>query len=293
MARGEFLKVSDKINVADDVQKQGDDLPLHQMIREAMDRRGMSNNALAKAAGVSEGTIRNLLRDEVNPDATGPKAHVLKQVAEIMELDDLRVFQAAGYIRKDHLESHLTLQAEFLATRFDKLPADKQELLMGMLTSLEKVSGIASPSETVQDVLDEVRKLRKQYPLFQERRFVLTDRLGRFLGGAVGKLTNDTVETICEGAVLDRLQVLFRRDLAQPITRDIVRRVVAHSNATVALNALLPHKNIPSNIEKLYWLIFPENKSIEDLDEETLRAIEALWLLLVRVSNGQQHEIAE
>jgi len=43
----------------------------------------------------------------------------------------------------------------------------------------------------------------------------------------------------------------------------------------------------------LYWLIFPENKSIEDLDEETLRAIEALWLLLVRVSNGQQHAINE
>jgi transcriptional regulator with XRE-family HTH domain len=293
IARGKFLKVSDKINVADDRQETPEDLPLHEMIREAMDRRGMSNNALAKASGVVEGTIRNLLREEGNPDATGPKAHVLKQVAEVLELDDLRVFQAAGYIRKDRLESHLSLRAEFLATRFDKLPADKQELLLGMLTSLEKMSGIASPSETVQDVLDEVRKLRKQYPLFNTRRFVLTDRLGRFLGGAMGKLTNDTIETICEDAVLERLQVLFRRDLSQPISRDILRRVVSHTSATVALNALLPHKNIPSNIEKLYWLIFPENKSLEDLDEDTRNAIEALWRLLVRIGTPQQHEGAE
>ena len=293
IARGKFLKVSDKINVADDRQETPEDLPLHEMIREAMDRRGMSNNALAKASGVVEGTIRNLLREEGNPDATGPKAHVLKQVAEVLELDDLRVFQAAGYIRKDRLESHLSLRAEFLATRFDKLPADKQELLLGMLTSLEKMSGIASPSETVQDVLDEVRKLRKQYPLFSTRRFVLTDRLGRFLGGAMGKLTNDTIETICEDAVLERLQVLFRRDLAQPISRDILRRVVSQTNATIALNVLLPHKNIPSNIEKLYWLIFPENKSLEELDEGTRNAIEALWQLLVRIGTPQQHEDAE
>jgi len=269
------------------------DIPLHALIREAMDRRGMSNLGLAKAAGVSEGTIRNLLREEFDPDATGPKAHVLKQVAEILELDDLRVFQAAGYIRKDHLESHLSLRAEFLATRFDKLPADKQELLLGMLASLEKVSGIPSPSEEVRDVLDEIRKLRKQFPIFKERRFVLTDRLGRFLGSAFGKLTNETIEGMAEDAILSRLEMLFRRDLTQPLTRERIRQVLAHPHATVALNALLPHKNIPSNAEKLYWLIYPENKELEFLDQETLSAIEALWLLLVRVSGLSIHETAE
>lgn len=257
---------------------------LSQILREALDRRGMSNLALAKAAGVSEGTIRNLLREEFDPDATGPKAHVLKQIAEILELDDLRLFQAAGYIRREHLESHLSLRAEFLATRFDKLPDDKQELLLGMLASLEKVSGIPSPSQEVQDVLDEIRNLRKRFPMFRERRFVLTDRLGRFLGGTLGKLTNDTIESLSEGSVLDRLQLLFRKDSKHPITRELIRQVLAHPNATVALNALLPHKNIPSNVEKLFWLLHPENKDLETLDEETLRGVEALWLLLIQVT---------
>jgi transcriptional regulator with XRE-family HTH domain len=267
------------------------DPTLSAMIREAMDRRGMSNLALAKAAGVSEGTIRNLLRDDIDPDATGPKAHVLKNVAEALELDDLRVFQAAGYIRKDRLESHLSVRAEFLATRFDKLPPDKQELLLGMLASLEKVSGIPSPSEEVQDVLDEVRKLRKRFPLFKERRFVLTDRLGRFLGGALGKLTHETIESLSEDGVLNRLEVLFRRDLSQPITRERIRQIVNHPNAVVALNALLPHKNIPTNIEKLYWLLYPDIRDIEALGEETLQSIEALWLLLVKVSGLGAEEI--
>jgi transcriptional regulator with XRE-family HTH domain len=269
------------------------DAPLHQLIRDAMNNRRMSNNSLAKAAGVSEGTIRNMLKEQTDPDAAGPQAHVLKRVANILELDELRVFQAAGFISKDRVISSISIRAEYLAMRFDKLPPDQQELLMGMLNSLEKVSGIPSPSEEIQDVLAEIRKLQKQFPMFKERRFVLTDRLGRLLGSAVGKLTNDTVETITEGAVLERLQILFRNEVAQPISAEILHAVMGHPNVTVALNVLLPHKNIPSNVEKFYWLIHPENKPLEALDEDTLHAIEALWTLLVRISRSSQHGDAE
>jgi len=269
------------------------DIPLHQMLRDAMNNQHVSNLRLAKAAGVSEGTIRNLLREEAGPDAVGPQAHVLKRVANILGLDELRVFQAAGFISKERIAFNISVRAEYLALRFDKLPTDKQELLLGMLNSLEKVSGIASPSEDIQDVLAEVRKLQKQFPMFKDRRFVLTDRLGRFLGSAFGKLTNDTVETITAGAVLERLQLLFRNDAAQHVSAESLRVVMSHTNVSVALNALLPHKNIPSNVEKLYWLIYPENKELEALDAETLRAIEALWLLLLRVSGSSQHSNVE
>ncbi len=59
---------------------------------------------------------------------------------------------------------------------------------------------------------------------------------------------------------------------------------MSHSNVTVALNALLPHKNMPFNVEKMYWLIYPENKEFEALNGKTFQAIDALWLLLFRTS---------
>ncbi len=265
---------------------------LSQIIRAAMDRQHISGNMLAQAAGVSEGTIRNLLRENDDPDAAGPQALVLKAVCQVLGLDEIRTFQAAGFLSPDQLIPHISTQAEYLAVRFDRLPGDKQELLLGMLESLEKLSGILSPGDEVRDVLEEVRALRLKHPLFKERRLVLTDRLGRFLGGALGKLTHQTVEDLTLGSVIERLGTLYRNAPLPPqtITEENVLAVVNHPNAAVALNALLPRKNIPSNIEKLFWLIHPENKELEYLDAETLSAIEDLWELLVRVSHAPPHE---
>jgi hypothetical protein len=263
---------------------------LSQLIREAMSRQNISGNMLAQAAGVSEGTIRNLLKENTDPDATGPQALVLKAVCSVLGLDEIRVFQAAGFLSPDRLTPHISANAEYLAVRFDRLPPDKQELLMGMVESLEKVSGIETPGSEVREILEAVRLLRQTHPMYQEHRHALTDRLGRFFGGALGKLTNQTVEDLALTSVVEQLQALKSDDPERSvINTDLVFRVVNHPHAAIALNALLPRKNIPSNVEKLFWLIYPAS---EAPDAEKRQAVKALWGLLC-ASSEQKHESAK
>ncbi|MHB8628402.1 MAG: helix-turn-helix domain-containing protein [Aggregatilineales bacterium] len=263
---------------------------LSQIIREAMELQHISRNMLAQAAGVSEGTIRNLLKDD-EPGATGPQGLVLKAVCTVLHLDDIRVFQAAGFLSPDRLTSQLSIRAEILGMRFDRLPTDKQELLVSMLESLEKVSGLPSVGPEVDTVVEEVRKLRRKHPVFKERRVVLTDRLGRFLGNALGKLTNETVEDITLTALVDQLRTLYRNDPTQlEISPESLRSVVNHPHSVIVLNTLLPRKNVPSNVEKLYWLTYP---AVETPNAEHHQAVKDLWDLLVQVSRSPIHETAE
>jgi hypothetical protein len=260
---------------------------LSQLIREAMSRQSISGNMLAQAAGVSEGTIRNLLRENTDPDATGPQALVLKAVCSVLGLDEIRIFQAAGFLNPDRLTPHISANAEYLAVRFDRLPPDKQELLMGMVESLEKLSGIDSPGSVARDLLEAVRELRQTHPMYQEHRLAITDRLGRFFGGALGKLTNQTVEDLALNSVVAQLQTLYSDDPAHTaIDSELVLSAVNHPHAAIALNALLPKKTIPSNVEKLFWLIYPASESPSTEQQE---AVKDLWELLVRTSAVKKH----
>ena len=264
---------------------------LRQLLREAMSRQGLSGNMLAQAAGVSEGTIRNLLKENTDPDATGPQALVLKAVCNVLGLDEIRVFQVAGFLSPDRLTPHISANAEYLAVRFDRLPADKQELLMGMVESLEKLSGIESPGSEVRNILEAVRQIRQAHPMYQEHRLAITDRLGRFFGGALGKLTNQTVEDLALTSVVDQLQKLYAADPAHAaIDAELVLNAVNHPHAAIVLNALLPKKTIPSNVEKLFWLIYPAS---EAPSAEKQQAVKDLWELLLHVSVAKKHHKAK
>src|SRR5579864_411044 len=264
---------------------------LSQIIREAMDRQNFSGNMLAQAAGVSEGTIRNLLKETSDPDAAGPQAVVLRAVCNVLDLDEIRVFQAAGFLSPDRLTPHISTNAEYLALRFDQLPADKQELLMGMLESLEKLSRIQAPGVEVRELLEEVRQLRQKYPMYKEHRLAITDRLGRFFGGALGKLTNQTVEDLALASVVEQLRALYSDEPAPAmIDHGVIVGVVNHPHVTVVLNALLPRKNIPSNVEKLFWLIYPASETPE---AEKKQAAKDLWELLLRASSVEKHKDAK
>jgi len=261
---------------------------LSQLIREAMSRQNISGNMLAQAAGVSEGTIRNLLRENTDPDATGPQALVLRAVCSVLGLDEIRVFQSAGFLSPDRLTPHISANAEYLAVRFDRLPQDKQELLMGMVESLEKLSGIDSPGSEVREILEAVRQLRQAHPIFQEHRRAITDRLGRFFGGALGKLTNQTVEDLALSSVVDQLRTLYSDDPAYTaIDPDLMLRVANDPQAVIALNALLPRKNIVSNVEKLFWLMYPASESPT---AENQQAVKDLWEILRRASSAEKHD---
>jgi transcriptional regulator with XRE-family HTH domain len=94
----------------------------------------LSNRALAEAAGVSEGAIRNLLKFGEEDDAKDPDAHTLRQVADALSMHPLILFRLAGYIPPDHAGN--SLRAKFLADTFDKLPEMKKDILMGVLEVL-------------------------------------------------------------------------------------------------------------------------------------------------------------
>jgi len=55
-----------------------------------------------------------------------------------------------------------------------------------------------------------------------------------------------------------RLSQLFEDDPDLTITRQRVYEASEHSNARAILNMLLPRKDIPSALEKLYWLLRPK-----------------------------------
>ncbi|MHB8628881.1 MAG: helix-turn-helix domain-containing protein [Aggregatilineales bacterium] len=117
-------------------------LALHQIIREAMALQHISRNRLAQAAGVSEGTIRNLLKENDTPGATGPQGLVLKAVCAVLDIAPIRVFQAAGFLSPNRFTPKFSVRAEILAKRFDRLPSAQQAVLLSLLEWLEKASGL-------------------------------------------------------------------------------------------------------------------------------------------------------
>lgn len=209
---------------------------------------------------------------------------MLKAVCDVLGLNDIRVFQAAGFLSPSEETSDLSFAAEYLARRFDRLPHDKQEILWGTLESLEKISGLVAPGEEIGDVLQAAHDLRKKHPIFKDRRLALGDYMGRVLGSALFKLSRQTVPEVALGAAITRLRALYRNDSTQVLSAKFVSAVVNHPKAAMILNVLLPHKTVTSPGEKLYWLLHPDNTAFEYLDKATLTAFEDLWKLLVQVS---------
>ncbi len=60
-------------------------------LRTILEQRRMSGNQLAKAAGVTEGTIRNLLKQGEDSSVSSPHPLVLRSISEVLGLDLVRV----------------------------------------------------------------------------------------------------------------------------------------------------------------------------------------------------------
>ena len=71
---------------------------LGELIEKALVKRGISSNKLSELAGVSQGTIHNLLKQGRDSSVPGPHPRVLRSVCEVLDLDQLYVFQLVGYI---------------------------------------------------------------------------------------------------------------------------------------------------------------------------------------------------
>lgn len=258
-------------------------LSLGKYIRQVLDERNMSGNMLAQASGVSESTVRSLLKQGEDDSAPGPHPLVLRAVCDVLGLDHVRIFQMAGYIPSEYHPTHLSPNAEYVGMCFDALDPLQQQMIMGMLTSLDKTNAFPFHGDQMGDLIRRVASLRENHPMFRTRQFTRADEVGRIAGKA---LRPDPSEWFLN-STHRRLSQLFEDNPDISITRQRVYEVSEHSNARAILNMLLPRKEIPSALEKLYWLLRPKEfyrRDIDAMSEEEQTGCRALWLLLDEVT---------
>src|SRR5258708_2699275 len=111
---------------------------LGEYLERALQQRSMSGNELSELAGISQGTVRNLLKQGDTASVPGPHPKKLKAVCEVLNLDQVRAFQLAGYISPDDTD---VFQAEdehsqSIIDLFAMLSPDKQATTLAQLTEL-------------------------------------------------------------------------------------------------------------------------------------------------------------
>ena len=246
-------------------------------LRTLLEQRGMSGNQLAKAAGVTEGTIRNLLKQGEDASVSSPHPLVLRAVSEVLGIDVVRVLQMLDYVPADYHPTGLTPIGEYIGLSFDQLSEDKQRVLLGVMATLTGDSGV-SPDD-INRLSQAVRDLRKTHPMFIERKFDVRDEFGRVVGSFFGLLS----DTQLMYTITRRLLALFSDEPSMTISEEQVKDAATQPRGRIILNLLLPRKEIPNPLEKLYWLMFPNDtygKQEQDISSEQQEGIRALWRVL-------------
>ena len=268
----------------------GDMPELGQLIRTVMTEQNISINKLAEAAGVGVATISNLLDQGTDSAQSGVHPLVLRKVAEVLGLDQILLFQVAGYLAAEDIERPLSLEATYLGICFDSIPLDKQQLLLDMAHSLMGTSGVPRRGIRVRELLKGTEALRQKHPVFQNHPFGIRRELGRFLGN----VTRTTTQKILMDGVAERIQSALQTDEPpRQIDPYHIEIVLRHPDVGVILNALLPRKEIPSALEKLYWLVHESDtagRRLNDLPkryEPYREAIRDLWKLLEWAISGE------
>ncbi len=115
-------------------------ITLSELISDVMQLKNHSNRSLATAAGISEGAVRNLLRYGEEEGVKEPDARTLRLVAEALDIKPASLFKLAGYLPQERVNN--SWQAVYVADVFDRLPPDKQDIVMGVLEAI-----VNSPEE--------------------------------------------------------------------------------------------------------------------------------------------------
>lgn len=246
-------------------------------LRTILEQRGMSGNQLAKAAGVTEGTIRNLLKQGEDSSVSNPHPLVLRSISEVLGLDVVRVLQMLDYVPSEYHTTPLSPIGEYVGLSFDRLQPDGQRVLLGVLATLTGDGSLSSDDINARS--QAARELRKAHPMFVERKFDVRDEFGRVIGSFFGMFSDaQLLHTISR-----RLSELFRNEPERGITEARVMAAAHHPHGRVLLNLLLPRKEVPNPLEKLYWLMFPNDtygKQEQAISEEQQEGIRALWRIL-------------
>jgi transcriptional regulator with XRE-family HTH domain len=254
-------------------------------IRTVMEQHGLNSNRLAQAAGVTEGTIRNLLKQGDDANVSSPHPLVLRAVSEALHLDPILLFQMAGYLAPDDQHASFSPMAEFVALSFDLLPPEQQKVLLSVLNSLNAANQITLTPEAMRALNQAVRELRKAYAFFRTPTIALKDQIARVVGKPMGLMPE---EGMARG-IARRFQEVFSDTPPTAFTAEQIMEMVQHPRVSFVLNLLLPRKEIPGALDKLYYLTHPESsfgKQGGELSVEHQEGIKALWRLLEHASSS-------
>src|SRR5258708_6004274 len=128
-------------NIAQDelLMNEGSKMSLGEFIEHAMNHRQISHNRLSELAGVSQGTIHNLAKQGRDSNVPGPHPRVLRAVCEVLGLDQLVVFQMAGYIDQNYqpLPEKPSAVGAYVQRCFESLSPVNQAHLLMLLEQLQ------------------------------------------------------------------------------------------------------------------------------------------------------------
>jgi len=116
------------------------EMTLSELISFVMEFKNHSNRSLAAEAGISEGAVRNLLKYGEEEGVKEPDARTLRAVADALDIKPATLFKLAGYLPRERVNN--SWQAVYVADVFDRLPSDKQDIVMGVLEAI-----VNSPEE--------------------------------------------------------------------------------------------------------------------------------------------------
>jgi hypothetical protein len=213
----------------------------------------------------------------------GPHPLVLHAVAKALDLSEVNLFQLAGYISDEPAETRmesLSASAIYLGWRFDRLPDPQKKVIWEVMRSMEKASGLLPPDEWIKQVSEAVERLRRAHPIFIKRSMSRREMFGVY----GGLFTRTSTPHVLASGIEHRLKPLIPD---RTLTQDEIIRVANSYAVATALNILLPRKDIPDALEKLYWLVVVEKEEDsrgQPLHPERREALKALWLLLERLA---------
>ncbi|MEP7287889.1 MAG: hypothetical protein ABI947_19220 [Chloroflexota bacterium] len=228
-----------------------------------MAQNDVSAGKLAQAAGVAENSIRNMLRFGLEDDAPAPSPKLLVAVADFLRLDPTWLFSLAGYLPTTRRE--IGVMGEYVAARFEELTLDQQNGLLDTLEDFEKANGLPHYRQEIRKWQKQAHELRGNRSLW----FIKPDQLlTRLLGG------------ISEEAMLRSIEFHLGLLLPNtPPTSDDILHVTQHPVGKAILGEILPEKDVPTGLSRLYYLShFNEDRAIK---LEVKGTILATWQLLV------------
>lgn len=249
-------------------------LPLGDVVRMIMEERQLTLRSLAAIAGVSYGSINNILKVGVSDEEIRIEAQVLQRVTDALDLDQVAVFESMGYLLVDEIQPlPSSPSAEYMKVCFDMLPLDLQKAAFRNMVSLLDTARRRKKSDRAHKLLQQSAKLRDEYDLF-ERKFTFRREFGR----VAGNFTRTTTHNILLKGVSRRIRRVFEPETIEDT--DQIQHIVRQPGAAIVLNFLMPRREISTPLEKLYWLLHNNDYMDEHIPPEDRAAMKALWELI-------------